>query len=234
MEVVAVTFDATGTLFHCPRRGEIYAEVLARHGISAEPAELSRLISQVWQELACVTELGRDRFAAHPGGPRGWWRRFLGRIAEHLGAPPPSPFAAAELFERFAQPDAWEVYPEVPEALEELAGEGLALAVVSNWDDRLPRLLAALELAPRFGVVVYSAAEGVEKPDPRIFSTALARLGVEPAAAVHVGDSRREDAEGATAAGMQALLLDRHAGRGDLADLTELPERLAAVARGSR
>jgi putative hydrolase of the HAD superfamily len=228
--IEAVTFDATGTLFHCPRLGEIYAEVLCRHGLDVEPAEVMRLIREVWQELSCVTVLGRDRFSSHPDGSRGWWRRFLARLAERLEAPTPSPFAAAELFERFARPDAWEVYPEVPAALAALAGEGLTLAVVSNWDDRLPRLLAGLGLAPRFSAVVYSAGIGIEKPDPRIFAAALSRLGVAPAAAVHVGDSGKEDVEGAIAAGMHALLLDRHGVGGDLRDLAELPSRLTAVA----
>jgi len=30
----AVTLDATGTLIACPAMGEIYAEVLARHGVA--------------------------------------------------------------------------------------------------------------------------------------------------------------------------------------------------------
>ena len=146
----AVTFDATGTLLHSPRRGEIYAETLERHGVAVTPAEAERLIRLVWQELACRADPAYDRFAAHPEGPRGWWARFLERLCEHLGAPPPSRFAAAELYHRFAQPEAWEVYPEVPAVLENLRARELKLAVIANWDDRLPPLLAALDLADYF------------------------------------------------------------------------------------
>jgi putative hydrolase of the HAD superfamily len=232
----AITFDVTRTLIHSPRLVEIYAEVLGRHGVPAPAAEVARLMPVVWQELECRTELGRDRFAAHPGGARGWWRRFLDRLVEHLGAPPAGPFAAAELFHRFGEPEAWEVYPEVPGILDELAGMGLALAVVSNWDSRLPPLLDRLGLGERFAAIVVSSELGVEKPDPRIFLAALERLGVAPAEAVHVGDDPREDVEGALAAGMEALHLVRPgspshvrrtpagAGRGDLASISSLPE----------
>lgn len=232
----AITFDVTRTLIHSPRLIEIYREVLARHGIEAPAAEVRRLMPVVWQELDCRAEVGRDRFSAHPEGPRGWWRRFLERLCEHLGAPSPSPFAAAELYHRFGRAEAWEVYPEVSATLAALARLGLRLAVVSNWDERLPPLLDDLGLGRRFDAVVYSAAVGVEKPDPRIFLHALERLGVAPEDAVHVGDSAREDVEGALAAGMEALHLVRpgapslihpeagRTSRGDLADLSPLPD----------
>jgi len=147
-------------------------------------------------------------------------------MCERLEAPPPSPFAAAELFHRFATPEAWEVFPEVPAVLARLRARGLRLAVVSNWDPRLPDLLESLGLARSFDAIVYSSQVGVEKPDPRIFLSALGRLKVEPAAALHVGDGKVEDAEGAAAAGLHALHLDRRRGvgkGGDLHDLTPLP-----------
>ncbi|MFQ5350254.1 MAG: hypothetical protein ACE5EG_07425, partial [Thermoanaerobaculia bacterium] len=107
----AVTFDLTGTLIHTPRLGEIYSEVLARHGVEVAPARAAVLVGEVWRELDCLAHPARDRFAAHPEGARGWWARLLERFCERLEAGPPDRFAAAELFERFAGPEAWEVYP---------------------------------------------------------------------------------------------------------------------------
>jgi putative hydrolase of the HAD superfamily len=232
MDIAAVTFDFTGTLVHCPRRGEIYSEVLGRHGVDVPPREALRLIRLVWQELACLAEPGRDRFSSHPEGARGWWLRFLERLCEHLDAPPPSRFAAAELFQRFARAGSYEVYPEVPEVLAALRRQGLRLGIVSNWDERLPGLLDDLGLARSFDAVVYSSAVGVEKPDRRIFARALELLAVEPGAVLHVGDSRLEDVEGAEAAGLAARHLDRsdrrergdrRGGRTGLCDLSLLP-----------
>jgi len=242
--VQAVTFDVTHTLIHSPRLGEIYAEVLGKYRVDVEPPEALRLVREVWQELACSANPGQDRFASHPEGERGWWRRFLERMCEHLDAPVPSRFAAAELFHRFGTAAAWEVYPEVPEVLAALAGKGVRLGVISNWDHRLPALLEELDLARFFGTVTYSQKAGMEKPDLRIFLQALGELGVEPAAALHVGNGRLEDVEGAVATGMSALWLARldaavPAGRpgrqepgGDLRDLSSLPERIASRRAG--
>ena len=229
--IQAVTFDVTHTLIHTPHLGEIYAEVLRRHRVDVNPPEARRLVSEVWQEFACSADPGRDRFATHPEGERGWWRRFLERMCEHLEAPVPSRFAAAELFHRFGTAAAWEVYPEVPEVLEALTAQGTRLGVVSNWDHRLPGVLEELGLARFFGSVTYSQKAGVEKPDPRIFLQALDEMAVEPAAAVHVGNSQLEDVEGAVAAGMGALHLLRGGG-GDLRDLSSLPERVASGRAG--
>jgi putative hydrolase of the HAD superfamily len=230
--IEAVTFDVTHTLIHSPRLGEIYAEVLRRHGLAIDAEEARRLISVVWQELSCSAAPGHDRFTSHPEGERGWWSRFLERVCELKGAPPPSRFAAAELFHRFGTAAAWEVYPEVPGVLADLRSRGLRLGVVSNWDHRLPGLLADLGLARSLSSITYSARAGVEKPDARIFRQALAELGADPAAALHVGDGRLEDVEGAVAAGMRALHLTRNTGGGDLRDLVELPALIEAERAG--
>jgi FMN phosphatase YigB (HAD superfamily) len=93
----------------------------------------------------------------------------------------------------------FELEPGAGEAVRRLQLRGLALCVVSNWDMGLEEHLAHLGLHLP---VVTSAEAGAPKPDPAIFRLALERLGVEPARALHVGDSP-EDEQGARAAGMQ-------------------------------
>ena len=230
--IEAVTFDVTHTLLDVPRLGEIYADVLGRHGVDIAPGEAQRLFSVVWQELACAADPGHDRFTTHPEGERGWWRRLLERMCELREAAPPTRFAAAELYHRFATAEAYDVYPDVPEALGRLRDSGLRLGVISNWDHRLPVVLEDLGLDVFFHAVVYSSKVGVEKPDRRIFHQAAAELGIEPAAALHVGDGRLEDVEGAVAAGMRALHLTRTSGGGDVRDLATLPDLVAAERAG--
>ena len=100
-------------------------------------------------------------------------------------------------------------------AVDALRAAGLSLACVANWDVSLHEHLDRLELADRFQLVLSSAEAGTEKPDPRIFELALARLQVEPARALHVGDEE-VDRLGAEAAGMAFAP----------APLATLPERL--------
>lgn len=224
----AVTFDLTGTLIHTPHLGGIYAEVLGRHGVEVAPERAAGLVREVWRELDCTAHPARDRFASHPQGARGWWRRLLERLCQRLEVAAPGPFAAAELFERFAGPDAWELYSEVDEVLAELRRMGFTLGLISNWDERLPRLLDALGLGPQLDAVVYSQQVSAEKPHRRIFAAALERLALPPMRVLHVGDRRRHDVEGARGVGMRALLLDRKDGTGDLSNLAELPPRISA------
>lgn len=230
MRLEAVTFDVTHTLLSCPALGQQYADVLARHGVTVLAKDVEAAIPLVWQELACSASPARDRFLDHPKGARGFWRHFVERTCELLDAPRPSAFAAAELFDRFAQAEAWQVEPGTREMLAELKRQGLKLAVVSNWDQRLPLLLERLDLAEPFDSFAISALVGVEKPHPRIFETALTALGVAAECALHVGDSRRDDVEGAQGVGMRAWLL-APAGGGDLRSLAELPELLLGERR---
>jgi putative hydrolase of the HAD superfamily len=236
----AVTLDATGTLIACPAMPDIYTAVLARHGIVTTPEEVRRLFPVVWKELDCLTPPGRDRFTSFEGGSRAFWSRLVDRLCELIGTPepgrgyagtahppggaPPGPFAAAELFHRFSLPEAWVVFPDAVPALETLRSLGLRLAVISNFDERLPSLLAGLGLEQRVDLVVPSSSLGLAKPNPRLFRHVLERLEVDPGSALHVGDHRLEDVEGAQAAGMEAMLLDRRRRRapGAARDLLEV------------
>jgi putative hydrolase of the HAD superfamily len=65
---------------------------------------------------------------------------------------------------------------------------------------------------------------GHAKPEPAIFASALASLGLAAEAAVYVGHDPEEDAPGAEAAGLQVLLLRE----GDT--LSDLPARIQALA----
>lgn len=233
--VAAVTFDATGTLFTLRRLGETYAEVLGRHAGGArtelDPEVVAAMVRFVWSELSCSADPRRDRFASHPGGELGFWRRFVERVAEHLGLAPPSRFAVKELYHRFSGAAEWTVYPDVVPALDALRASGLRLAVVANWDSRLPGLLGDLGLADRFVTVVTSSAVGAEKPDRRVFEAALAALELPPERVLHVGDEVLADVEGAQAVEMLALHLDRRDG-GGLASLVAAfaRDRVAAEA----
>jgi putative hydrolase of the HAD superfamily len=127
----------------------------------------------------------------------------------------------------FRHREAWEVFDDVVPTLEALRTDGVRLGVVSNWDSRLPSVLERLGLAAFFGTITVSSVEGVEKPDPRIFERALGRLGASAPSSIYVGDLPEIDLEGARAAGLFGVLVDRD-GRldpslGAMPDLRGLP-----------
>jgi putative hydrolase of the HAD superfamily len=100
-------------------------------------------------------------------------------------------------------------YPDVLPALRELRGRGLTLVVASNWDCSLRDWLDPPGILALVDAVVTSAEVGAAKPSPRVFERALAVAGVAPVQALHVGDKVDNDVEGAAAAGVRGVLLQR-------------------------
>ncbi len=129
----------------------------------------------------------------------------------------------------------WEHVPAfVRPTLASLKARNLRLAVVSNANGTLRSAFQRLDLAPFFDLVVDSAEEGIEKPDPRLFELALRRVGTDAAHAVHVGDMFHVDVVGARRAGLSAILVDEAGLRQDIAcprirSIAELPALLTNV-----
>ncbi len=203
----AVLFDAGATLLHpSPPVEEVYARELAADGVRFEAPDLGRALARAWEEVHAETT--PDRY----GGVRGeqaFWRAFLNRVRGSVDGGAVSEACFDRLARHFRDPGSWAIYPDVAGALDALASRGLALGIVSNWDSHLPALLDALDLTRRFPAILVSAIEETGKPDAEIFRRACSRLGRLPGECLHVGDSLREDYEGARAAGLHALLLDR-------------------------
>jgi putative hydrolase of the HAD superfamily len=66
--------------------------------------------------------------------------------------------------------------------------------------------LEALGILGLLDATTFSSEVGTRKPDPAIFADALAKLEVDAAGAVFVGDRVLDDVGGAKAAGMRAVL----------------------------
>lgn len=201
-----------GTLIEArPSPPEVYSQVLGRWGPGVAAEAVAPVFRAVWGELTELHPPGLDRYQHLKGGEQEWWGEFLRRVLARLGHPAPWQPVLAELYEAFSEPSLWFVFPEVRRVLDGFRDRGVPMAVVSNWDSRLPDLLDRLELTPYFASVHVSALEGVEKPAAEIFLRAASRLGVSPSACLHAGDSPLDDYRGAESAGMRAVLVDRFA-----------------------
>jgi putative hydrolase of the HAD superfamily len=195
----AVSFDVGGTLIRpWPSVGHVYAEVAAESGFPAlDPDDLTHRFSEAWSLLK-PSRYSREEWAAIVDAT------FAGLIPD--GA---SRALFPTLYDRFNDVRCWEIFDDVLPTLLSLKLAGLKLVILSNWDERLRRLLAKLELLPAFDEVVVSCEIGAAKPTRAIFETAEARLKLSPRELLHIGDSQREDLAGALACGWNALLIDR-------------------------
>jgi putative hydrolase of the HAD superfamily len=224
----AVLFDAGATLVHPdPPVEAVYAREFAADGAQFTEEELTHALTRAWEEVHAQPP--GDRYGG-ASGEAAFWAAFLNRVRSLIDGGVLSNAGFERLARHFRSSSAWAVYDDVVPALEELTRRGTRLAIVSNWDSYLPRLLAALGLDRFFPVVLVSALEGTSKPDPEIFLRACRRLDVAPAESLHVGDSVAEDLAGARGAGLSALLLDRAGAHPEITDrivsLAEIPARV--------
>lgn len=138
--------------------------------------------------------------------------------AARLGLPDAAP---AALVQHWAEMRPW------PDAAA-LAGLGLPLAFVTNCSAALAR--AAADRSPLQPEFTLSADEiGWYKPHPAAYRAACERLGTAPAETLFVAGSPY-DAQGAQAAGLQAVLVRRRIDQRGTAARVEVVESLWALA----
>jgi HAD superfamily hydrolase (TIGR01549 family) len=113
---------------------------------------------------------------------------------------------------------AEDVYADVVPALTALRARGWRVVLAGNQPARRTAQLRALDLP--IDDVVVSDELGAEKPDAEFFAALLARLDVEAARVLYVGDRVDNDVLPAAAAGMAVCWLTR----GPWGQLQELPE----------
>lgn len=229
-EIGAVFLDAGDTLLAAdPPIDHVYRDAFSMHGIEADVEDVHGAVHATWREVDAARARGEERWKG-PGGEAGFWRRFVAAVFARVGGGEMPEALLAHLVSHFREELHWTLYPEVPEVLAALRARGVKLVVVSNWDSSLPSLLSRLGIRDAFDDVIVSAVVGFSKPDRAIFDEAIRRAGVPHGAALHVGDSLVDDYEGARAAGLAALLLDRHGrareGVEAIASLKEVPSRV--------
>ena len=205
-----IFFDAVGTLFRVRGSvGHIYSQIAADYGVTTQPEAVDRHFYSVFKSAppAAFPEAG-DRL---PQLERDWWHSVVRQTFERVGVLDKFrdfPRYFRDVFDSFETDTVWELYPETLPVLEALSQQ-TKLAMISNFDSRLYKVLHALGLDGMFSSVTISTAVGAAKPSSAVFDAALKREGVSPANALHVGDHQRQDYQGARRAGLQALWLHR-------------------------
>lgn len=220
MNFRAVMLDAVGTLIRLREPvGATYARVAREHGVAIPAWRLDDAFARVVRAAAPMPP-GDD------AAERAWWRdrvREVFRAADQMQRFGDFEACFDALFAHYARADAWVAAPDAAGAIEALRAAGRRVAIASNFDHRLPAILAGLGLAP--DLVWLPRDAGTAKPDPAFFARACERLGVAPAAAVAVGDDAARDLEAARRAGLAAIDV------ASLASLGALPARIEALER---
>ncbi|MDA0750235.1 MAG: HAD-IA family hydrolase [Verrucomicrobia bacterium] len=214
LSVEAIVFDVGGTLIEpCPSVGHIYADVASGCGHSdLDPTRLNDQFAEAWRAKGDFQYNEND------------WERLVIRTFEGLVSEADCRIMFPKLYQRFEDPGVWKVHADVLPTLDDLAGRGFRLGIVSNWDTRLRPLLDNLRLEGFFELISVSCDIGFTKPSPVIFEHTISKFGLPPDRILHVGDVYEEDVMGAQTAGLQALHIDRTCSgeKGKLCQLTDL------------
>ena len=202
MKTRAVFFDVDFTLIYPGPtfRGEGYRDFCARYGIFVDPDRFDAGVASA----APLLESGDDSF--NPEVFVGYTRHII----EHMGGIGAGVDAAArDIYREWAACEHFALYDDVADVLRRLSEAGVRIGLISNTQRCLTSFQSHFELIGLISATVSSFEHGFMKPHPSIFAEALERIGAVAPEAVMVGDSIRQDIEGALNAGMRAVLLDR-------------------------
>ena len=191
-----VLFDWRGTLVVSPTFEGWIAEALRRLGRPADDDAAAEIAARLERAGADLDAPGMDADAA-------LHRRTYLRVLADIGL---DRELVTALYEVECDP-AWNTFADdAAPTLHALHDAGLRIAVVSDIHVDIRPSFAAAGLERLIDVFTLSFEQGVQKPDPEMFSRTLDALGVAPSEALMVGDRSRPDGA-AVESGMVTLLL---------------------------
>jgi putative hydrolase of the HAD superfamily len=207
-----IFFDAVGTLFGVKGSvGEIYSAIAREFGVTASAASLDQAFYQGFHSAPPMafpgtlpSEIAKREYQ--------WWETIALDTFSEVGVMEQfKDFSSffATLYQYFATAQPWVIYPDVRPALEAWQRQGIEMGIISNFDSRLHSVLTALNLRDFFTSVTISTEFGAAKPDAKLFQAGLHKHLCKPQEAWHIGDSRQADYQGAKAAGLKAILIER-------------------------
>jgi putative hydrolase of the HAD superfamily len=213
MERPKVIFlDAVGTLFGVKGSvGQVYSQIAKEFDVEVTAEILQTKFLQSFKAApppifpdADLHDIPQQEFE--------WWRKITFNTFKSAGVLPQfSDFSAffSELYIHFGTAEPWFIYPDVVPSLTDWRQQGIELGILSNFDSRIFSVLESLELSSYFNSVTISTQAGAAKPDPQIFAVALEKHNCLPSEAWHIGDSVVEDYQGAKAAGLRGIWINR-------------------------
>ncbi|WGV26841.1 HAD-IA family hydrolase [Halotia branconii] len=207
-----ILVDAVGTLFGVKGSvGEVYSQIAQEFDVEVAPEVLNTAFIKSWK--AAPPPIFPDADPQDiPQREFDWWQIIALNTFESAGVLKQfSDFSAffGELYIHFGTGQPWFIYPDVLPSLLDWQRSGIELGILSNFDSRIYSVLQSLGLSQYFKSITISTQARAAKPDPRIFAIALEKHNCQPEAAWHIGDSIEEDYQGAKAAGLRGIWINR-------------------------
>jgi len=189
-----IFFDVGNTLLF-PNRAKMLAPISSDRHPTLEQ----------WQALERRTKNEFDQGMQSGRVDHGFWWTFHTHLLQELGEDTGTRDALVVNTQNSANWD--QALPGTRAALDRIR-ENFRIAVISNADGGIERVLSRCGIADCFEAITDSGIVGVEKPRPEIFEAALTSMKARADESLYVGDVYSVDYVGAHNAGMEAVLLD--------------------------
>lgn len=201
-----IVFDAVGTLiFARPTVAEVYLDAAQRFGWTGTLTEIewrfrTSFSSMSGREVNSITNESLQRLR---------WRELVGKVFAEFCATQVD-LVFDHLWDHFAQPASWEIFPDALAVIELCDERGVAWCIGSNFDARLHQVVAGHSQLASCHRVFCSSEVGYDKPAVEFFGGIEKSLGVAGNQLIMVGDDARLDAAAAEQAGWIGLWLNRN------------------------
>ena len=233
--VRAVFFDLYGTLATFdPPREVIQANAAAQFGLDLTPAGVDRGYHLADQFMSRQNAVAPVRHMS-PAEQAEFFAKFEQLVLEGAGHVVDLDTAAAVWKKVRTQRYDLALFEDVIPSLGRIRDSGLVTGLISNVNSSGAALADSMGLTGHIDFAITSGDAGAEKPHSAIFRAALSSAGVGPEQAVHVGDQVESDIDGAMAAGIEPILMDRFNGHPRYSDharvtgMAELERLLASM-----
>lgn len=216
-----ITFDVTNTLIKVALGvGQQYNKVLlkSKFGVYLDKeltdTNFRRLFKQQNQSL--------PGYGFRQGmSSRHWWNLLSKQLIRENWRVHRKPVLSEEeldvaaniLFDEFCRKDYWQKFEHCDNTLRELQQAGYRLGIISNFDERIYKILENMGIHGYFDFVqIPSSCHGFAKPSAEIFEATRQLAGqrlrtTDSPQFLHVGDSVELDYRAARNAGFKALLM---------------------------
>jgi putative hydrolase of the HAD superfamily len=197
---------------------EIFKRILEVHGVRVPLDDIRKVHGESQKDFdgRKLAEIGAD-----------YWVRWNLKILARIGVNKKREFLARRIDQLWFEYSGLEVYPEVMKTVAQLRTMHMKTGIVTNGlTSDIQKVEQKLGLLVLFDVAIGADACRKAKPTKEIFHFAVSKLGVLPGEAIYVGDSVKLDYQGAKAAGLKPLLINRNgpapADVDAIANLTEI------------
>ncbi len=202
-------FDVGGTLLHFDhvRMQQVYLNAARARGISLDPVRVGAVLESLEFELPTLAQ--HRALSLEEDFGKAFWEDFYAEGFRRLGVNADVSEVVAQIREQFMRGEFEVLFDDTLPALQALRARSVPMGILSNFSPNLEDLLRKLGIHEYFDFFIVSSVAGLEKPDKRIFDLAVRAANRPRDRIAYIGDSIFHDIEGARAAGIEGILIDR-------------------------